>query len=129
MRPKTEAVPPLICSLGAGEFRERLDWIAALNRTALLDAHRDGRRLILTYRADQADHIREMIRRESQCCGFLNFAVDEGREAITLTITAPASAPDILDAIFDPFTGRAEQTGACGCASGSACKGVADDRK
>ncbi len=129
MRPNTETGPPLICALGAGEARERLDWIAALNRTALLDARRDGRCLILTYRAGQADRIREVIRRESQCCSFLNFAVDEVREAVTLTITAPDSAPDILDSIFDPFAGRAEQTGACGCASGSACKGVTDDRK
>ena len=117
----------MICSLGAGEVRDGLDWIAALNRAALLDARRDGRRLVLTYRADQADRIREMIRRESQCCSSLSLALDEGREAATLTITAPDGTPDTLDAIFEPSMGHAERAGACGCTSGSACKGETGD--
>lgn len=122
-----DSEPPLVCTLSAGEFRERLDWTTDLNRAGLLDARRDGRYLVLTYRADQADRVREMIRQESQCCGFLGYDLAEARETLILTITAPDSAADILDAIFDPFTGRAEQAGACGCASGPLCMGDNND--
>ncbi|MBI1220805.1 MAG: hypothetical protein GC186_19940 [Rhodobacteraceae bacterium] len=127
MRTTTGTEPPLFCTLDTGEFRKRLGWISDLNRTALLDARRDGARLVLTYRADRADRVRKMIRQESECCGFLSFALVAGREAVTLTITAPDSATDILVAIFDPFISRAERVGSCGCASGSACKGETDD--
>lgn len=127
MERNTEAGPSVFCSLVGSEFRERLDWIAALNRTALLDARRAGSHLVLTYRADQADRVREMIRRERYCCGFLGFDLAETREVVKLTITASDGAPKILDEIFEPFTRRAEQAGVCGCASGSACKGETYD--
>jgi hypothetical protein len=33
-----------------------------------------------------------MIRQERQCCGLLGFDLEEGREVVTPTITAPHSA-------------------------------------
>lgn len=118
---------PIACTLDSGEFRKRLHWIAELNRTALLDARRNGLRQILTYRREHTDSVREMVRREQQCCGFLGFDLrdDEGR--VTLVITAPEGAADALDAIFEPFLATSHLSGGCACAAASSEKGEDDD--
>jgi hypothetical protein len=91
---------PIACTLGAGEFGKRLDWIAELNGAALLDVQRKGPRLILTYRREHADRVREMVRQEQQCCGFLGFDLREDEGRVTLVIKSPEGAADALDAIF-----------------------------
>lgn len=97
------AATPIACTLDAGGFQDRLDWIAELNRSALLSAGREGPRLILTYRQDHGDRVREMVRREQQCCAFLKFALLADQEKVTLAIEAPKAARDVLDALFSPF--------------------------
>ena len=101
------AKEPIACSLEAGTYKERLAWIATLNRAGLESARRDGLRLILSYRGDCAERVREMVRREQQCCGFLRFELTEdlaeARDSVTLVITAPEGAADALDVIFEPY--------------------------
>ena len=109
------AEAPIACSLESGAFRERLAWIADLNRAALLDAQREGLRLILTYRRDHADQVREMVRREQQCCAFLGFELQVGDDSVTLAIAAPESAADALDAVFEPFLPSETGNAGCGC--------------
>lgn len=108
---------PIACTFGAGAYQERLAWIAELNRSALRGARRDGARLILSYDPRVTTSVREMARREQECCAFLRFELNEGRNGLMLVITAPEAARDVLDAIFDPFvTGSRSSGGSCACA-------------
>src|SRR6185437_17082945 len=98
---------PIACTLGAGAYRERLAWIAELNRSALQSARREDARLILTYDPRVTVRVREMIRREQECCAFLAFKLTEDEKELTLAVTAPQAARDALDALFGPFLTRA----------------------
>jgi hypothetical protein len=108
---------PIACTLGAGAYQERLAWIAELNRSALRGARREGARLILTYDPRVAARVHEMVRREQECCAFLRFEFNEGGNGLTLVVTAPEAARDVLDAIFDPFVTGSKSSGGCGCAT------------
>src|SRR3546814_18963989 len=94
---------PVACALPPGDFNQRLAWIAALNRTALLRTQREDRRLLLTYDRSQAGLVHEMVDRERQCCGFLSFQVTTGQDGVTLVIEAPKEVADVLDTVFAPF--------------------------
>lgn len=115
MKTAFSADAPIACTLETGEFKERLDWIAELNREALLDTRREGLRLVLTYRPDHAERVREMVRRERQCCAFLGFDLKEEEDNLTLAIDAPGGAADALDAVFEPFLAAKPRSAGCGC--------------
>lgn len=103
--------PTIACTLAGDGYADRMAWIAALHNRALLGSRRQGRRLILTYRQQAAADVRELARREKDCCAFLTFEVAEEAGEIGLTVSAPAGAADILDDVFAPF----EQGTACSC--------------
>lgn len=42
MKAHESRVEPIACTLGAGAYRERLAWIAELNRSALQSVRREG---------------------------------------------------------------------------------------
>lgn len=111
MERSTSEETAIACTLEAGAFKERIAWIEELNRAALLTARREGRRLILVYRLEHAAQVRELVRREQQCCRFLGFEVTERPHDVTLVIEAPEEVADALDAIFEPF--EAASRGAC----------------
>ncbi len=94
---------PIACTLGPGAYQERLAWIVDVNRSSLQGVRREGALLILTYDPRVATHVREMVRREQECCAFLRFELNEGRNELMLVVTAREAARDVLDAIFDPF--------------------------
>jgi hypothetical protein len=110
---------PITCTLGAGTYQERLAWIAELNRSELQGSRREGARLILTYGPGAGRRVREMIRREQECCAFLGFKLTDGEKGLTLVITAPEAAWDALDAVFDPFLTGSNPGGGCACAPAS----------
>jgi hypothetical protein len=90
---------PIACTLDAGDFSERVRWIAALNRDVLRAHARHDLVLELRYDPAAADRVRELVRREQRCCAFLAFAVEETTDAVVLRITAPPEARDALDTI------------------------------
>lgn len=100
---------PIACTLGAGEYADRLEWIATLNRSALRFHRQDGLALRLDYAPAAAAQVRELVAQEQECCAFLAFHVKERPDALALTITAPAAAADALDALFAPFLAGAHQ--------------------
>jgi hypothetical protein len=108
---------PIACTLGSGDFQERVAWIANLNRDALRSQHRDGLRLELTYAPAALDRVREMVKREQDCCAFLNFDVHQEKDAVRLVIEAPEGARDALDAVFEPFQAHEPAASVCGCSS------------
>lgn len=114
---------PIACTLETGDLKERLHWIAQLNQAALLEARREGARVVLTYSPDHAADVREMVRLEQQCCTFLGFDIGEDKQSVKLTITAPRGAVDTLDAIFAPFLTGAPPSAGCGCSKTSARQG------
>lgn len=109
---------PIACTLSSGDFRQRLAWIAALNREAMRTRHREGRRLELTYAPDALNRVSEMVRRERECCAFLTFSVHREVDGIRLVIEAPEGMDEALDTIFEPF--EAPETAADGCGCGPA---------
>jgi hypothetical protein len=111
---------PIACTLDAGAYAGRVRWIAALNRAALR-AH-DQRDLTLELRYDAAAEarVRELVRREQQCCAFLTFVVDASADVVVLRITAPPETRAALDAVFAPFLVTSDEsavTSGVGCAS------------
>ncbi|HET9818949.1 MAG TPA: hypothetical protein VFP92_07300 [Rhodanobacteraceae bacterium] len=108
---------PIACTLDAGAYRERLAWIAELNRSALQGVRREGARLTLTYDPGAIVAVHDMVRREQKCCAFLRFELNEDENKLTLTIAAPESAAYAFDALFDPFlAGSSADDDRCACA-------------
>lgn len=113
------AVPPIACTLDTGSFKTRLAWIAALNARALTTSRRGDLSLVLEYRGEALPDVRDLVRRERACCAFLDFKLDERGDNLVLAITAPETARDAADMLFDQFEARGTPTdaSACGCLS------------
>jgi hypothetical protein len=94
---------PIACTLSPTEYVDRVAWIAELNRTALRAATRDGLTLVLTYATEATVRVRALAEQEARCCAFLSFHVNELPGAVQLTVLAPESAADALDALFAPL--------------------------
>lgn len=105
------------CTLSAERLEERLAAIADLNRTALRGHSRDDLALDLAYSPDAAARVREMVRRERECCAFLDFDVREDANSVRVRITAPEAARDAAASLFEEFISTAAKSKpACGCA-------------
>jgi hypothetical protein len=60
-------------------------------------------RLELTYAPEAAERVREMVRRERECCAFLDFKLQKEADAVRLTIVAPEGAREAAEMLFEPF--------------------------
>lgn len=58
-------------------------------------------RLVFENRQGLGDDIRQLARRESQCCGFFSFDLDTTGENIVLQVTAPPDKFAYLDALYE----------------------------
>ena len=94
---------PIACTLGGADYAERLAWIARLNHDGLLGHERHDAALELRYATTVRDRVHALVRKESECCAFLIFALDESGSDVLLTITAPDRARDAADLFFEPF--------------------------
>ena len=113
-----ELEAPVACTLGAGDFRARLDWIAELNKAALRQHLREDLRLELTYAAEARTQVLEMVRREQECCAFLTFQVRDEPGLVRVTIVAPEAAREAAETVFEPFQSTAP-SGASTCCGAS----------
>jgi hypothetical protein len=93
---RTPNTPPIACTLAPGDYHARLAWIAELARDALLGFERRELVLELRFALEAADRVREMVRKEQACCGFLTFELEETPREIRLTIRAPEEARGAL---------------------------------
>jgi hypothetical protein len=116
----TEAPPIIACTLAPGEFKDRLAWIGALTRDALRSRERRDLVLDLRYAPDAAERVRGMVRNEQTCCSFLTFDLREAPDEIRLIITAPESAREAADMLFEQFVAGAPESSAFACAASSA---------
>jgi hypothetical protein len=97
---------PIACTLQGGWYHERLAWIADLARDGLRAHSRQDLTLELRYASDVAVRVRDMVRKEQECCAFLAFELTETGEDVRLTITAPERARDVATELFDAFIAR-----------------------
>ena len=106
---------PIACVLTSDDYRTRLAWIAELTRDALQSHTRRDLELELVYAPNALERVREMVRKEQECCAFLTFDVDERPDGIRLTIKAPEQAREAADTLFAPFLPSAEAPDGRGC--------------
>ncbi|AFM19363.1 hypothetical protein Mycch_4661 [Mycolicibacterium chubuense NBB4] len=95
--------PPLACTLSAGARQHRLTWIRELNAVALRDHRRDGARIELRYHPSAAPRVRELVRRERDCCPFLQFTIVGDGDDLCLVIEAPDDVGDGAEALLAPY--------------------------
>ena len=91
---------PIACSLSAEGQSERRDEAAALLERALIAREPVDGGVRLRLRRDSEDELRDLVRREQECCPFFRFSFrDEGPELV-LDATAPEEARELLDELF-----------------------------
>jgi hypothetical protein len=101
----------IACILEAGDFKQRMAWIASLNARALKASHRHDLTLTLDYAWDAIGDVHTMVSKEQECCAFLRFELAEHRDFVRLSIIAPEQARDAAEFLFEPFAFRAQQGG------------------
>jgi len=106
---------PIACSLSAGAYKDRLSWIAALNRDALRSYVRRDLVLDLSYAAEARARVHELVRNEQACCGFLDFNLYDTGSEIRVTVTVPEAAREAADALLEKFTAKAPASSPCAC--------------
>jgi hypothetical protein len=94
---------PIACSLSPDALKDRLGWIAALNRNFLRAYTREHSMLRLTYDPAAMRDVRTLVASEQECCGFLRFAIRESGDAMELRIDAPDLDGMNVEPLFAPF--------------------------
>ena len=105
MQPKPEV--PIACTLSPQERTAQVERIRQLTSNALRSARREPLALHLTYARESAAQVREAVRVESSCCGFLSFDLREDeRGGVQLTITSHERAMAAAQVLFEQFAPR-----------------------
>lgn len=98
-----EKEAPIACTLDAGDFKARTSQIEALASRHLLRVSRQPLSIELTYAAEALPELRELVRKEEECCAFLDFDLTEIPDGLRLKITAPEAVGDAADTLFSHF--------------------------
>ena len=98
-RVNTQSSLESACSLTPEDYAERLREFRHLFVTALLESRREPTRLYLTLDpvAASADDVRDLLRREQECCSFFSFSVEAQPTAIQVEAVVPEGADECLD--------------------------------
>ena len=103
--------PPVACSLTGSEQVVRASEARELMQGALIarEPIEGGVRLRFRGAFETRAAVRDLARREKECCPFFEFELAEAGEEIVMTVTAPADARPLLDSLFSdpeatPFT-------------------------
>ncbi|MFZ2157193.1 MAG: hypothetical protein WAV72_13885 [Bradyrhizobium sp.] len=88
-----------------------------MNQDALRSYERRDLVLELSYWLEARERVHEMVRNEQTCCAFLVFDRHEVGDEIRLTITAPETAREAADSLFNQFLAKASAESSCACAS------------
>jgi MerR family copper efflux transcriptional regulator len=95
------ATQPIACTLEPDAVPDRLEaWRATLENAVSRTAAADG---ALRIEFGDTTHLAEMARlveAEQRCCAFLSFAIVIDSAGLALEVRAPASAADVVSAIF-----------------------------
>jgi hypothetical protein len=94
--PWTQDVACILEAAEAGEQGRRWDVLRAEHLVGV-EPIEGGLRV--RFRPDAADAVRDVVSRESQCCGFLRLAVATADDAVTVEITGSADAQPVIRAL------------------------------
>ncbi len=99
---------PVACSLSAREMVERQAEARRLARRALVARGRSDGGVRLEYHRSEAVEgaVRDLVRRERECCPFLELDVAAGVDRIVVEISAPPDGRAVLDAIYEASAPR-----------------------
>ena len=91
------------CSLPADEQGDRAAEFRALAASALVARERDGGAVTLSFRDEPAvrEAVEDLVRRERECCSFLDFSVGRNGDRVTLAIGAGPEDRAALDAFYE----------------------------
>jgi hypothetical protein len=89
----------LACSLSAAEYAERLRAFRRLFAVSLQAVRREPTRLQLLLDADTAGdaEVRDLLRREQECCPFFSFTVERTAGSIAVETVVPLGAEECLN--------------------------------
>lgn len=93
----------IACTLGAGDLKQRAADIRDLAYRSLRQSERQGLTLYLVYDREALAAVEDVVAKESECCGFLDFDLRHDTSGVHLAITAPASAAEAADVLFAHF--------------------------
>jgi hypothetical protein len=87
------------CSLTPAEYADRLHEFHQLFATSLRHVRREPTRLVLTLDAETAREaeVRDLLRREQECCPFFGFEVQLTSDGLVLEARVPDGADECLD--------------------------------
>jgi hypothetical protein len=90
---------PLTCSKGSEEVAEIGKLLLTLAGRSLSPPERtpNGYRLRVRPDADVETALREFVRRDKECCPFLDFSVRRDQDALQLEVRGPEAASRLLD--------------------------------
>jgi hypothetical protein len=100
----TEEWAPASCTLPTTERPMRVDEFDGLFATALRALDRPHpMRLVMTLQPapGRAETVRDLTRRETECCSFFTFAVTEQDGGLLLDVAVPPAHVETLDAIAE----------------------------
>jgi hypothetical protein len=89
----------IACSLTPADYAQRLREFRQLLSTSLRESRRDRTRLHLVLDAASAtqDQVRDLLRREQECCPFFSFKVEAAAEGVHVEAAVPDGAGECLD--------------------------------
>jgi hypothetical protein len=95
----TESQLTIACSLTPGEYAQRLREFRRLFATSLQDSRRAPTRLYLRLDAATAHEstVRDLLRREQECCPFFTFDVQPDGDVLLVEAHVPDGADECLD--------------------------------
>lgn len=100
--------PPIACSLDAAALRQRLDEIADLGATSLVESGVDGERHLLRFRsgAGTRRRLEAIIAAEATCCSFLDLSLEERGDQLVLSVCAPEDGRQLALEFAAAFTAK-----------------------
>jgi hypothetical protein len=95
--------PPIACSLDAAGLVERRAEFERLFAESVVGQEREPRelRLALAIGEDAESPVRDLFRREHECCPFFTFGFRRADETLVVTIGVPNGAEAVLDAFAE----------------------------
>jgi hypothetical protein len=89
----------MACSLTPGDYAQRLREFRQLFATALRETRRDPTRLYLVLDSARAgeDQVRDLLRREQECCPFFTFGIQASPSAVRVEAAVPEGVDECLD--------------------------------
>lgn len=79
---------PVVCTLSSSQAGDRLtEWSDLQHVATSVDELSDGVRLQIP--SAHASEVRDLARREAQCCSFLDIEITDRDQVIEMTITSP----------------------------------------